>query len=126
VEFLGEFFMVYDINIHESNLRPFKDLKFLDEISFKKFVFFAFLNNKYIIYIFKGKNLVPYQRGGDFIDGHYIIFSIFFCLAMFHEPKNETLWPLENYKLYIVCTLILSNHFYLTIGSRLILIQSEL
>jgi hypothetical protein len=43
VEFLGEFFfIVYDIDIHELNLKPFKDLKFLDEISFKKCVFFAF------------------------------------------------------------------------------------
>jgi hypothetical protein len=44
--------MVYDIDIHESNLRPFKDLKFLDEISFKKCVYFAFLNNKCIIISF--------------------------------------------------------------------------
>jgi hypothetical protein len=28
------FLMVYDIDIHELNLGPFKDLKFLDEISF--------------------------------------------------------------------------------------------
>jgi hypothetical protein len=69
--------MVYDIDIHELNLRPFKDLKFLDEISFKKCVFFAFLNNKcIIIYIFRKKSL-PYQRGGDFIGGHCIIFQFF-------------------------------------------------
>jgi len=36
------FFMVYDIDIHELNLRPFKDLKFLDEISLKKYVFLHF------------------------------------------------------------------------------------
>jgi len=41
VEFLGEMFLVYDIDIHELNLGPFKDLKFLDEISFKKCVFFC-------------------------------------------------------------------------------------
>jgi hypothetical protein len=41
--------MVYDVDIHELNLRPLRDLKFLDEISFKFFVFFAFLNNKCII-----------------------------------------------------------------------------
>jgi len=41
--------IIYDIDIHELNLRPFRYLKFLDEISFKKCVFFAFLNNKYII-----------------------------------------------------------------------------
>jgi hypothetical protein len=28
--------MVYDIDIHELNLGPYKDLKFWDEISFKK------------------------------------------------------------------------------------------
>ncbi len=49
VELLGEFSMVYDIDIHELNLGPCRDLKFLDEISFKKCVFFSFLNNKCII-----------------------------------------------------------------------------
>jgi hypothetical protein len=28
--------MVYDIDIHELNEGPFEDLKFLDEISFRK------------------------------------------------------------------------------------------
>jgi hypothetical protein len=41
--------MVYDIDIHKLNIWPIKDLKFLDEISFKKCVFFSFLNNKCII-----------------------------------------------------------------------------
>jgi hypothetical protein len=43
---------MYDIDIHELNLGPFKDLKLLNEISFKKCVFFAFLNNKCIMIIF--------------------------------------------------------------------------
>jgi len=34
--------MMYDIDIHEWNLGLFKDLKFLDEISFKKCVFCIF------------------------------------------------------------------------------------
>jgi hypothetical protein len=43
VEFLGEFFfMVYDIDIHELNLRPLRYLKFLDEISLKNLCFFHF------------------------------------------------------------------------------------
>jgi hypothetical protein len=47
------FFILYDIDINELNLGPFRDLKFLDEISFKKCVVFSFLNNKsIIIYIF--------------------------------------------------------------------------
>jgi hypothetical protein len=33
--------MVYDIDINKLNLRPFKNLKFLDEISIKKCVFFC-------------------------------------------------------------------------------------
>ncbi len=33
------FFMVYDIDIHQLNLRKFINLKFLDKISFKKCVF---------------------------------------------------------------------------------------
>jgi len=33
------FFMVYDIDIHELNIGPFRDLKFLDEISLKKMCF---------------------------------------------------------------------------------------
>ncbi len=66
--------MVYDIDIHELNLRPFINLKNLEEISFKKCVVFSFLNNKCIIIIFLRKKPLPYQRGGDFIDGHCISF----------------------------------------------------
>jgi hypothetical protein len=36
------FFMVYAIDIHELNLRPFRDLKFLDEISLKNVCFLHF------------------------------------------------------------------------------------
>jgi hypothetical protein len=43
MEFLGEFFMVYDIDIHQLNLKQFRNLKFLDEISFQKCVFFICL-----------------------------------------------------------------------------------
>jgi hypothetical protein len=49
--------MVYDIDIHELNLGPFKDKTNLDEISLKECVFFEFLNNKcIIIYILREKN----------------------------------------------------------------------
>jgi hypothetical protein len=50
-----DFFILYDIDIHELNLGPFRDLKFLDEISFKKCVGFSFFNNKCIIKFFKGQ-----------------------------------------------------------------------
>jgi hypothetical protein len=42
MEFLGEFFMVYFIDIHQLNLRQFRNLKFLDEISLKKMCFLYF------------------------------------------------------------------------------------
>jgi hypothetical protein len=80
--------MVYDIDIHELNLKPFINFKKLKEISFKKCVVFAFLNNKCIIIKILRKKPLPYQRGGDFIDGHSISFLIFFCLVMFHEPQT--------------------------------------
>jgi hypothetical protein len=54
--------MVYDIDINELSLGPFRDLKFLDEISVLKCVFFAFLNNKCIITSFFKKKPLPYQR----------------------------------------------------------------
>jgi len=38
-----DFFIVYDIDIHQLNLGKFLNVKFLDEISFKKCVFFAFV-----------------------------------------------------------------------------------
>jgi hypothetical protein len=44
VEFLGEFFMVYDIDIHEFNLGPFRDEIFFNEFSFKKCVYFLTIN----------------------------------------------------------------------------------
>jgi hypothetical protein len=36
------FFIVYDIDIHELNVGPFRYLKFLDEISFKYVCFLHF------------------------------------------------------------------------------------
>jgi hypothetical protein len=58
----------------------------------------------------------------DFIDGHCIIFSIFFWLVTFHEA----IWQLKNYKSYTLCTLILSNPPHPIIRSKLILTQNEL
>jgi hypothetical protein len=57
--------MVYDIDIHELNLRPVKNLKFLDEISFKK-VCFAFLNNKCIRISFSKRKTTTMSKRGRF------------------------------------------------------------
>jgi hypothetical protein len=80
--------MVYDINIHELNLGPFRYLKFLDESSFRKCVFFAFLNNKCIIISFIRQKTITISKRRRFINGHCIIFSIFFCLTMFYESQT--------------------------------------
>jgi hypothetical protein len=49
MEFLGVFFYGVCIEIHKSNLENFRNLKFLDEIPFKKCVFFHLFNNECII-----------------------------------------------------------------------------
>ncbi len=56
------FFMVYDIDIHKLNLKPFKIFMFLDEISLKKSVFFAILNNKCIIISFFRKKTTTISK----------------------------------------------------------------
>ncbi len=88
MEFLGEFFVVYDIDIHQLNLGQFKNSKFLDEIPFKNCVFLHLFNNECIITSFFKQKTTTISRGGDFINGHYIIFSIFFCLVIFHESQT--------------------------------------
>jgi hypothetical protein len=52
MEFFGEFFMMYDIDIHQLNIRQFRNLKFLDEISLKKCVFLHMSSNECIIISF--------------------------------------------------------------------------
>ncbi len=73
------FFMVYDIDIHQSNRKQFKNLKFLGEISFKKCVFLHLFNNIHeciIIYIYFRKKPLQYQKGGDFINGYYLTYGL--------------------------------------------------
>jgi hypothetical protein len=43
MEFSGECFMVYDIDIHQLNKEQFRNFNFLDEIPFFKCVFLHFL-----------------------------------------------------------------------------------
>jgi hypothetical protein len=78
-----------------------------------------------IIYIFKGKNHYHIKEEEVLKMGIALYFQFFFCLVMFHEPQTWGPTIVKNYNLYIVCTLIWSNPLHLTIGSWLILIQSE-
>jgi hypothetical protein len=55
-----------------------------------------------------------------------LLFQFSFVWYCFMNHKHEALWPLKNYKLYTVCTLILSNFLHIIVGSRLISIQNEL
>jgi hypothetical protein len=49
MEFLGEFFMVYDIDIHQLNIGKFKNFNFVDENPFLKCVFLHLFSNECII-----------------------------------------------------------------------------
>ncbi len=114
----------YDIDIHPWNLEPFKKFKFLNEISFKKCFFLHLFSNKCAIISFLRKKPILYQRGGNFINGHCIFFSLFLFGNVSWIPK----WGLMAIEkmLHISYTLILSNLLHLTVGSKLILIQNEL
>ncbi len=46
--------------------------------------------------LFLGEKPLPYQGIKDFIDGHCIIFSNFFCLVMFYEPQTWGLMAIEK------------------------------
>ncbi len=61
---------------------------------------------------------LPYERGANFTSEHSNIFSIFFCLVMFHESQTGDPMVVEKCVLYILVTLILFNLLHLTIGSK--------
>jgi hypothetical protein len=85
MEFLGDFFMAYDIDIHELNLRPFRYLKFMDAIFYKKCVF-CILNNKCIIISFFRKKATTISNRRRFYRWVLHYFFNFFYLIMFYEP----------------------------------------
>ncbi len=88
MEFLGEFFCDVWYWYTSIKYRIIWKLKILDEIPFKNCVFLHLFNNECIITSFFKQKTTTISRGGDFINGHYIIFSIFFCLVIFHESQT--------------------------------------
>ncbi len=54
-------------------------------------------NNKF----FKEKS-TTILKNKKFYNGHYIIFSVFFSVVMFHEPQTWGLMAMENCKLHIL------------------------
>jgi hypothetical protein len=80
VEFLGECFVVNDLNIHALNIGPFRSFKLLVENPFNKCEFFAFLNNKGIINFFLGKNDYPKKEKEILQMDIALIFSGFFLV----------------------------------------------
>jgi hypothetical protein len=82
------FLVIIDIDVHQLNLRPFKNLQLLVEHPFKKCVFCTFLSNKCIKNSYLWGGNLPLKKGEDFIGGHCIIFSFFFGLVMCHEPQT--------------------------------------
>ncbi len=101
--FWVNFFMVYDIDIHELNLRPFKNWKFLDEISLKK-MFFAFLNNKCIIrYILKKKTTTISKRRRFYRWELYYFFKflLFGNVSWITNMRPYGHWKIVSYILYV-------------------------
>jgi hypothetical protein len=47
------------------------------------------------------KKPIPNERERDFIVGHCIDFSNFFCLVIFMNHKHEALWLMRICTLYI-------------------------
>jgi len=71
------------------------------------------------IFFLRRKSL-PHQRGEDFINGHCIIFSILFCLLMFHESQTWGLMAIENlkiiYYMYINFIQSFSSNYWIKIN----------
>jgi hypothetical protein len=42
------------------------------------------------------KKPLPYQKGGNFIHGHCIIFSVFICLIMFYKTQTWGLMAIKK------------------------------
>jgi hypothetical protein len=57
--------------------------------------------------------------------GIALFFQFSFVWQCFKNHNYEVLWLLKKYKLYTLCTLILSNPLHLAIASELILIKSN-
>jgi thioredoxin-related protein len=74
------------IDIHQLNLGPFGSLNFWLKIHSKYVFFFSAIKAKYCMYL--KKKLIPNEKERDFIVGHCIIFSDFFCLVMSYEPQT--------------------------------------
>jgi hypothetical protein len=71
------------------------------------------------MHILKEKKSLPYEKGGDFIDGHCIILLVYFCLTMCHESQTWGLVIVENISSIHSIWLISSNPLHLIIGSKL-------
>ncbi len=78
------FFVVIIIDIHNLNLGPLGNLEFLAQNSLK--MCFSTIKENYFMYL--KKKPIPYERKIDFIVGHCIVFSDFFCLVMSYESQT--------------------------------------
>jgi hypothetical protein len=119
--------MAYDIDIHQLNSGKSKNLRFFDEIPFKKYDFlYLFSNQCIILYFFRKKPPLYQKRKFHKWALHYFFNFLFFSNVSWIINMKPYLWPLKNCKFYILCTLILSNPLHLNVGSKLILTQNEL
>jgi hypothetical protein len=99
------FFMVYDIDTHQLNLRPFRNLKFLDEILFKNCVFCIyvlctlFLSN--LLHLTIGSRLILTQNElwGQCCHANYEMFCL--CLRLLKDTIKILGYHILWYLLYI-------------------------
>jgi hypothetical protein len=82
------FWVVRDIDVHQLKLRPFRNLQFLVENSFKKCVFSHFLSNKCIINSYLWEKTITLRKKKIFYKWASYYFFIFFHLVMCYEPQT--------------------------------------
>jgi hypothetical protein len=100
VEFFGEFFCDHYYWYTSIEFRAIWKFKKFDWEFIKKCVLFIFsvIKTKYFMYL--KKKPIPNERERDFIVGHCVIFSDFFCLIISYEPQTWS--PMADKKLHII------------------------
>jgi hypothetical protein len=81
------------------------------------------MHNKLLV---SGKDHYHKKRRRFYRWAQYYFFIFLWFGNVFLNHKHEALWLLKRCTLYILCTLILSKFFHITIGSSLTSIQNGL
>jgi hypothetical protein len=77
--------MIYDIDIHQINIGKFRNLKFLNEIPFKKCIFLHLFSKECIIMSYFKEKTTTISKRRRFYKWALDYFFNFFFLVMSHE-----------------------------------------